>query len=303
MDIAVVNSFYPAAGMLIRSVDTSGKMIKGLCRTPQTKVGEGHRSIITKADRYSNEYILSCFLRFPRVRFMCEEESSDSRALSKENPVGIFSGDVAVVDSLDGTTLFAIYFPEWCVGAGLLQDGIVTATVITAPQVNGGMTLFGFGEDLYLAQMNEPSQRISHITEKPPRECVILRGVDTELYSNITSLMPKIAASVRGVYVMGSGHFGLMSVALGRAAAIIQTPQKPWDWVPGYHAITKLGGIFRFFRLEAGRLIPVERYDERAFKLGKENRLGFVAGEPVMVEKLFAMLPRSRWERHDPDMI
>jgi hypothetical protein len=67
--------------------------------------------------------------------------------------------------------------------------------------------------------------------------------------------------------------------------------------------VTSLGGVFRFFRLKDGDLIPVERYDERAFKAGKENRLGFVAGEPGIVDKLFALLPKTGWERHDPDTI
>jgi myo-inositol-1(or 4)-monophosphatase len=294
----------PVAQTLMRSVYASGARIKELPRSAEIKAGEGHRSIITRADSSSNSSILGSFGKNVHIRFLCEEEApNDPRVLSKEAPKGIFTGSVALVDPLDGTTLFASYFPEWCVGAALLEDGIITTNVITAPEANGGTMLFGYGSEVYLMEKGMPIGRAIRIIERPLDQSVILRGVDTELYGNVTSMMPKIAASVRAAYTMGSGHFGLMSVAFGRAAAIIQTPQKPWDWAPGYQLVTALGGVFRFFRLKDGNLIPVEHYDERAFKAGKENRLGFIAGGPSVVDRLFALLPKTGWERHDPDII
>ena len=289
---------------LIKSVRLVGLAAKGISsRSSTIKAGEGHRSIITEADVFSSEQLFHALTDFPNVRILCEEESSDKRAISQKDPVGIFDGEVVILDPLDGTSVYARHDPEWCIGAALFRDGIDATSVITAPQANGGTTLFSFDGVTYFVEGSGEAQVVGTLAEKPPKDCTILRGVDTELYANILSIMPKIAASVRAVDIKGSGHYGLMSVALGRADAIIQTPQKPWDWAPAYHAIDRAGGVFQFFRLKDGFLIPVDSYDKRAFKAGKENRLGFVAGEPILVDKLFSLLPKTGWERHDPDTI
>ncbi len=290
---------------LARAIYQAGEKAKNAGREAEVKTGDGHRSIITQAHTISNQHILDSLADYPNAKFLCEEESGDSRTLSRNNPQGLLSSEnAAVIDSLDGTTRFAGRYPDWCVAGGSLHGNRITSSCIFAPEANGGTKLQS--SDTMRVAWSEGSSRnqpLKQISSQPTAECVILRGVDTELYANMLAIMPKIAASARAVYTEGSGLFGLTWVALGRAAAIIQTPQKAWDWVPAYHALTTLGGVFQFFRLIASKLVPVNNYDFAAFTYKKENRLGFVAGEPDIVEKLFNLLPRTGWERHDPDTI
>jgi len=289
---------------LIMSVIEAGEEIRSANRSAEIKAGDGHRSIVTIADEMSNKYILSTLENYTNARFLCEEGSDDRRVLSRDLPDGIFGSiHAAVIDSLDGTSRFAGKFPDWCVAAGALSMGKIYASVITAPDANGGTICFSHNHTTLLSEGLSMPELVPELSCMGPKQAVILRGVDTELYANMVSIMPRIAASVRAIYTEGSGLFGLMSVALGRAAAIIQTPQKAWDWVPAYHALTSVGGVFRFFRLNDGNLIPVETYDFEAFIYKKENRLGFVAGEPDMADRLFNLLPKTGWERHDPDTI
>jgi fructose-1,6-bisphosphatase/inositol monophosphatase family enzyme len=283
----------------------AGLGIRSANRAAEVKAGEGHRSIVTKADIISNDCILKT-VNDPDAVFLSEETApQDRRVLKRDDPVGLFAREkVGVVDPLDGTARFAGNFPDWCVAGGSLSYGKILGSAITAPDNGGGLTLFSTkGEGVLCRQGSREPKPVGSLKRISSAESVVLRGVDTELYANILAVMPKLAASVRAVYTEGSGLFGLMSVTLGNASVIIQTPQKAWDWVPGYHALTEVGGIFKFFRLNAGHLIPVAQYDFEAFTYKKEHRLGFVAGEPVMVEKLFNLLPREGWERHDPDTI
>lgn len=289
---------------LIISVIEAGEKAKTLGRNATVKAGDGHRSIITEADEASNEHILSSLKDYPDARFLCEEGSHDPRTLSRDDPSGILQGACrAVVDSLDGTSRFASRYPDWCVAAGALSFGRIRASVITAPQANGGTICFSCENSVFLSEGFSLPEEVPYLSAKPLKEAVILRGVDTELYGNMLKIMPRVASSVRAVYTEGSGLFALMSVVLGRASAVIQTPQKAWDWVPAYHALTNVGGAFKFFRLNDGNLIPVEDFDYDAFTYKKENRLGFVAGEPEMANRLFDILPAAGWERHDPDTI
>ncbi len=290
---------------LIQSVVEAGELAKRIDRGAHVKAAEGHRSVVTEADLVSNEHILSSLAHCPDAKFLCEEGSRDKRVLPREFPDGLLdAAQAAVIDSLDGTARFSDKYPDWFVAGSSMTNGILDGSAITAPDANGGTACFSTGElGVCLTEKLGRPAEVPKLRPKPVTSCIILRGVDTELYGNVTKLMPKLAASARAVYTEGSGLFGLMAVTLGRAAAIIQTPQKAWDWAPAYHMLTSAGGVFRFFRLNNGNLIPVEHNDFDAFIYKKENRLGFVAGESGMVDKLFVLIPKTEWERHDPDTI
>lgn len=290
-------------GVVISALTDAGEAARGVSRYASAKPGEGHRSIVTEADEFSQETIILRCSEIDGAKFLCEEDSGDPRVLDKNNPAGAISGITFVVDPLDGTSRFAGSFPDWSVGIGTMKDGDIVESGIAAPEANGGFLLFsekGRGAALLKNGIYHAIDPLS--AETPIRDSVVLFGVDASLYHSATCLFPAVAANVRAKYDVGSGLFGLMMVALGNAQAVVQTPQKAWDWVPAYRAIVETGRVFHFFRLDDGNLVPVERYDFAALCYKpKENRLGFVAGEPTIAQKLFDKLPRSGWERISPD--
>jgi len=271
-------------------------------RDASIKSGEGHRAIITAGDSGSQNTIVSAFdaKEYPELKFLCEEDSNDPRVLPHEDPAGLCNGLAIVADPLDGTALYADFYPEWTVGAGIMENGRIVASVVSAPQSNGGMKLTSFKDDGVFLADNARYQRIVAAGARYKKDSIVLRGADTELYPNLMALMPQVAAEVRGVYITGSALFGLMQVTLGRAAAIIQTPQKAWDWVPAYHAAIYAGKVFFFFRIVDGALVHIPHYDAEAFKSAPECRLGFVAGEERMADELVSRLPETGWKRTRP---
>jgi len=290
--------------LAIGIVDAGNSIIE-VDRAAEVNVGEGHRSIQTQADKNSAYIIIETLSGFPEARILCEDPSADMRVVSRETGSQILSGPCGcVVDPLDGTTLFAGGYPDWSVGAGTMTDGRLDGSAIFAPQANGGTLCVSSGtEGVFVSEGFGPFDAVKRLSPVDRKKSVILRGVDTELYAKVLGIMPNVAANVRGVYTQGSGLFGLMSLILGRAAAIIQTPQKAWDWVPAYHALTRVGGVFRFFRICDGDLVTIVSFDKYAFDYAKANRLGFIAGEPGAVDWLFDLLPRSGWERCNPETV
>lgn len=268
------------------------------------EIDEGHRSIVTEADLISQGIILNGFQPQQQISFLCEQDSVDPRVLPKKYPAALLRGKTAVVDPIDGTSRFAGHYPDWTVGLGILAKGIPESGVIAAPDANGGMLfLSDYGHGAFLYENGGLNLVMSSTQATPARESVVLFGVDTSLYPSITNLRPEISANVRATYDVGSGLFGLMMVALGRAQAVVQTPQKCWDWVPVYRGVVETGNVFDFFRIEDGSLVPVPTYDFEAFCFDPKYRLGFVAGEPALAQKLFEKLPRSGWGRMDPDTV
>lgn len=301
----VIDSGWPAhASTLVNAICESGQLVRGLSRKAEAKAGESHRSIVTPAKKASQELILKSFPQSCDLKFLAEEdpdkESPDPRLLSNKDPQGIFKGDVVVVDPLDGTSVFSSrHSSDWCVGGAVMHNGEVVSNIVTAPKANGGMVLFSAKKLVLFSEDGSIPRTVDQLRAKPHSETMILRGTDTELYANLLEMMPDVAANFLGVDTKGSGHFGLMDVALGRAGAIIQTPQKVWDWAPLYHAVTTVGGVFRFFRLVNNELVKVDAFDERAFSSPRENRLGFIAGEPTLVDELFKDLPQKGWKRRE----
>jgi len=290
----------------------AGEAIPTLPRKFEVKAGEGHRSGITKGDELSQIILLSRLAgTFPEARFLCEEDSSHSATLSKTNPEGILDKGLRfVLDSLDSTARYGSEMDGWSVVAGTIQDGEIEGSAVFAPASNGGILVSSArGEGIITAEWDGNSvdcRRLCGRVPTPAKKSVILLGVDTLLYNNVTAITPRIAANVRAIFTSGSGALGLAWVACGRAQAIIQTPQKAWDWAGAYRSVIEGGNVFRFFRIVDGNLVPAETYDFESFRTFKDsnaNRLGFVAGEPEMTDRLFDLLPRTGWERTIPDTV
>jgi myo-inositol-1(or 4)-monophosphatase len=283
---------------LIRAIYDAGETAKNTNRTSKEKSGEGHRSVITEADTAGQAFILDAFPKSLKTVFICEEDASDPRVLPKENVGDITRKQLVVIDPIDGTAPFAHGQPGWAVAGGLVENFEPVGSVIYAPDANDGSFLVSYKKrQMQFSEHGSKWVCVGNPTTHKRKESLVLLGADTLLYRNAAEILPKLAASTRSVATTGSGLFGLMQVALGRASVVIQTPQKVWDWIPLYHAVVSAGRTFAFFRFKDKALVELVHFDERSFNFPREDRLGFVAGEPEMVEWIMNKLPRDGWER------
>lgn len=297
----------------IQAVISAGTAIKQLDPVFEVKESEGHRSGITKGDALAQETIIDHLSReYPDAVFLSEEGNGDHKnLLTPKNPQGILEAKLAfIIDPTDGTAAYASKLGTWCIGIAVLKYGNIVGSVVYAPALNGGILL--------VAQENGPvvvsewdfakTSVLTSAKELPPKKCLVAMGVDLTLYHSMMGIVPIIGANIKAWNLANSGILSLTQVACGRLQAIIQSPQRVWDWAPAYRAVLETGNVFRFFRLipdpdvaDTHMLVPVENYDFDAFcVLPKENRLGFVAGEPGISERIFNLLPRRGWSRIDP---
>ena len=87
-------------------------------------------------------------------------------------------------------------------------------------------------------------------------------------------------------------------------------PQKSWDWAGAFRAVLETGRTVSFFRLlpdpsaqKSDMLVEVDGYDFDAFRYAKQHRLGFVAGEPDMVRRIMEQMPRTGYNRTNPETV
>lgn len=298
------------------AVMKAGEVAQIADRGAKTKAGEGHRSIVTQGDQGAEKVLVDRILDdFPEARILSEEDAENPRMLDKKNPIGLIEAELSyIIDPIDGTAPYGAHLGNWCVSAGVMERGKLIGGAVYAPDINGGMLLIA--EEGVGTFVSDPSvQNFNARITKPavstdPKNATVFRGVDSDLYCSVTALMPVIAANVRVTGTANSGILALAQVACGRQTAVIQTPQKAWDWAGAYRAVLEAGRIFSFFRLvpdpeSPGSDMLVEAgentYDFDAFRYEKKHRLGFVAGEAEMVRRLMRLLPRKGFARINPE--
>ncbi len=298
-----------AVWLLIDSVVRAGEQIKKLDRVFEIKEGEGHRSGITKGDKLSQEIISEEISRgFPKAVVLSEEEGGVGNLLHRDRPSGILEAKFAfVIDPLDGTAPYGSDLGTWCVAGGVMRCGEIVGGVMYAPALNGGMLVASEPGKALVAEWEGQVVRELRIgSPTPSKKCVVAMGVDAVLYPSFTKFLPEVASNVRVVCLCNSGILGLAQVATGRIQAVIQTPQKAWDWVPAFRAVLEAGKTFQFFRIADGGIVALKEntFDFDAFCYKPSgSRLGFIAGEPELVRKLFGLLPKEGWAIMDPDTV
>ncbi|MEK7641192.1 MAG: inositol monophosphatase family protein [Patescibacteria group bacterium] len=320
-----LTDFYPAIRTAAKAAAEAGRVAQWSDRGAKTKAGEGHRSIVTAGDHGAEKILVEKILRdFPQSKILSEEDADNPNMLKKDDPAGLFEAPLAfIIDPIDGTAPYGSFLGTWCVSAGVMVNGNLFGGAVYAPDLNGGMLVVaqdGLGGNIYDGPQSEMWQRrnwLEPLEDKDnqstdPKKATVFFGVDSMLYKSMTDLMPTIAANVRVTGIANSGILALAQVACGRITAVVQTPQKAWDWAGAYRAVLETGRIFSFFRLVpdtenpgADKLVEVgeNKYDFKAFKYEKVNRLGYVAGEPEMVRRLMALLPRKGWARTNPENV
>ncbi len=134
----------PETAVIVEAVIAAATVIKKNSHKGDVKPGEGHRSIVTVADRASQKIIFRQLLaRFPQARILAEEATSHPAALSPRNPAGILCrGLYFIVDPIDGTTSFSHQQGDWSIGVGVIRNGIFLGGSILAPAMNGGFLVF-----------------------------------------------------------------------------------------------------------------------------------------------------------------
>lgn len=296
----------------------AGDMTKKMKLESEVKAGDGHRSIVTKADKTAEAMLVADLVeQFPDAKIMSEEDADNANMVDKKNPEALLSSELAfVVDPVDGTAPRASKLGTWCVGVGVLWRGEMIGSVIYAPAINDGMLVVSeLGGAPRVTEWGGMSEVIYPPAKSTaPKNCFVTFGVDSTLYPSMMNILPEIAANVRCIGMANSGILALAQLACGRVQAVVQTPQKAWDWATAHNAVLQGGKVFRFFRFvpdpdadpkaESDMLVPAPTYDLDAFRyLPKQHRLGFVAGEPEIADRIFNLLPRRGLARTNPETV
>jgi myo-inositol-1(or 4)-monophosphatase len=180
---------------------------------------KGLRNLVTEADLAVEEYLKTELLKItPKAKFLAEETS---------NSLNDFTGDVWIVDPIDGTTNFTQGLPHSAVSVALAKEGkIVIGVVVNI--LTGETFAASLGEGA--TRDGKPIPRVS----PNPHGLFLLGFLNSEghKFEHSFEVMRKLRSSVHEFRRLGAASLDTCYVACGIAVAYLESV-RPWDIAAG----------------------------------------------------------------------
>lgn len=300
---------YEAMKVLTMAVLEAGKIASEALRAGVSTVvkdgqpGGSHHSIGTEADDLSQSHMLKNLReKFPEAKFLAEENCVGDDIITDETVALVKKGMVFVLDALDGTAGAYRHRWDWSVCGNLMQDGEHVGGVVFAPDVRGGLVVVGdHSAGVLLREREETTHHPAKISERDDiKKSTVLFGVDVQKRPQFMQFANVVANAVETAVTAGSCALGVATVAAGKAEAIVQPHQWPWDWATAPSLIIPAGGKVLFYHYRSGQPILLSEPDLPAYsRTNRTDRggLGFIAGNPAVVDWLWQQLVNN-WRSH-----
>ena len=215
-------------------------------------------SLVTEADLASDQMISQAL----------QENYSSAAILSEERltELDINSGEVWVIDPLDGTTNFSLGLQYWGISIANLNGGIPDATAIYFPLL----------DEMYTASRGEGAflnnRRIT-LSQPNPGHTAPFFSCCSRTYRRYKVNIPYKTR------ILGSGTYSLCSVASGRAIVGFEATAKIWDIAGAWLIVTEAGGAIELYQGDPP--FPLQT----GINYAKVNLAVLAAGSPELLAK------------------
>lgn len=192
---------------------------------------KGVADFVTQIDFKVQEQVKQALYElYPDIQFMGEE---------KDNSDIDFSGDVWILDPVDGTTNLIHDFRNSTLSLALARNGILTFGIIYHP----------YSDEIFVAERQKGAwlngNQISVSCRGNFSECLISIGTSPyhrELAKENFKVFEKIFTDCADIRRLGSAALELAYVAAGRIDAYFERSLKPWDYAAGMLLVEEAGG-------------------------------------------------------------
>lgn len=197
---------------------------------------------------------------------------------------------VYIVDELDGSSSFNAGHYEWAISVGCVENLAHTAGAVFAPKIENGTLFFASRGKGAFVETGKKRKKL-HVANNDLKNAYVLAGTDCVLtkYPVHNNMLTKLGNITRTMNINGSCALALGLVAAGRADALIQPVNSPWDWAAGKIILEEAGGIMIFYEMERGRIIPIKKLQPKHYSPEK-RMVGFVAGSREIAKDIMHIM-------------
>lgn len=192
---------------------------------------KGKADFVTEVDYAVQKRIKDGLLeQYPEIQFMAEE---------KDNSEIDFSGDVFILDPVDGTSNLIHDFQHSALSLGYVENGILTYGIVYKPYTNElwcaekGKGAFLNGERIHVSSVESLERSLVLFGTSPYHH---------EYADKVFETAKKIFLDCSDVRRLGSAALDLAYVASGRAECYFELNLKPWDYAAGVLLVEESGG-------------------------------------------------------------
>lgn len=258
----------------------------------------GYHAIKSPADEKSQLAILKRLRHYdPDARLMTEEhikEESFRHSLIRgieEVPLH----RIYIIDELDGSSSEVIGHHEWSISVGYVDRMAHLAGAVYAPKIDRGTLFYASKDGGTFIRVGVKKKQVEVSECDDLKNAYVLFGPDCFLkkYPVHNALLTELGDVARTTNGIGSCALGLGLVASGRADALVQPLQAPWDWAAGRLLVEEAGGNIIFYEMENGRISPLKSLKPKHYNPDPRIRaVGFVAGNGKITTDIMDMLLR-----------
>ncbi|MEK6887730.1 MAG: inositol monophosphatase family protein, partial [Candidatus Aenigmatarchaeota archaeon] len=215
----------------------------------------GTHAIVTDADFLSQKSILNELVKDKDAFFITEEivKGVIAKRIIKSADINKMKNSrVYIVDELDGTSSFNAGHYEWSISVGCTEKLQHIAGAVFAPKLD---MLFGAAKGIGSFLKNGGKQKQIHVNNNILKDAYVIFGPDNFLtkYPAHNKLLTKLGDATRTINGNGSCALPLGLVACGKADALIEPLQSPWDWAAGKLLVEEAGGVLLFYEMDKGQ--------------------------------------------------
>jgi len=204
------------------------------------------------------------------------------------------SHKIYIIDELDGSSSRFVGHYEWSTSVGYVDRMTHIAGAVYAPKIDRGTLFYASKDGGTFVKSGAKKEQEVKVSECDDLEnAYVLFGPDCFLkkYFVHNALLTELGDVARTTNGIGSCALGLGLLASGRADALVQPLQSPWDWAAGKLLVEEAGGNIIFYEMENSRINPLKNLEPKHYNPDPRIRtVGFVAGNGKIATDIMDML-------------
>jgi myo-inositol-1(or 4)-monophosphatase len=220
-------------------ITEAGQKALTIQRTRPALIRKSDSTIVTEADTLVQNFIVSkIFKKYHDINFICEEKTSQGKNIINKDTI------TAIIDPIDGTAVYSMRLPTWCVSIGILKGFEPVYGFVYSPGC--GMLFYNDDENTYLNDeiiMADENLRIDSETN-------IFTAAEVQKIFKIN-----FPGKIRNIGSTALHACLCADSAVNRTAAFLGKSYI-WDWAAAFPILKNSGSGFKYF---SGKEIDLEK--------------------------------------------